>query len=237
MQLADSALPVGSAAHSFGLETLVAEELLIADSLPSFLRGYLQETGILEAAFCRAAHRLAGAGWTALNQQLSARKPAQESRAASLTLGRRFLQLFLALEGGPDPGGEAHYATAFGYAEPLAGRWGRSGRDVLPATNRKRYGLRLPAPDAAWTATRGAPAVGDQARDSRSGAGQFRCRCGNAPLSRRWSKSPPCATWTWGHGCSSVDACHTRTDACRFSLNTTLQPRARCCTSPNSASR
>lgn len=121
MQLADSALPVGSAAHSFGLETLVAEELLSADSLPSFLRGYLQETGILEAAFCRASHRLAGAGWTALNQQLSARKPAQESRAASLTLGRRFLQLFLALEGGPDPGGEAHYATVFGYASRLLG--------------------------------------------------------------------------------------------------------------------
>jgi urease accessory protein len=116
MQLTDSALPVGSAAHSFGLETLAAEELLVADSLPSFLRGYLQETGILEAAFCRAAHRLAGTGWTALNQHLSARKPAQESRTASLTLGRRFLQLFLALVGGEDPGGEAHYATAFGYA-------------------------------------------------------------------------------------------------------------------------
>ncbi len=121
MQLADSALPVGSAAHSFGLEMLVAEEMLAADSLPSFLRGYLHETGILEAAFCLAAHRRAGAGWTALNQQLSARKPAQETRAASLTLGRRFLQLFLALEGGQDPGGEAHYATAFGYASRLLG--------------------------------------------------------------------------------------------------------------------
>jgi urease accessory protein len=116
MQLADSAVPVGSAAHSFGLETLAAEELLDAGSLPSFLRGYLEETGTMEAAFCRAAYRLAGASWTALNQQLSARKPAQESRAASLTLGRRFLQLFLTLEGGQHPGGDAHYATAFGYA-------------------------------------------------------------------------------------------------------------------------
>jgi urease accessory protein len=121
MQLADSAVPVGSAAHSFGLETLAAEELLDAGSLPFFLRGYLQETGTMEAAFCRAAHRLAGAGWNPLNQQLSARKPTQESRAASLTLGRRFLQLFLTLEGGLDPGGDAHYATAFGYAGRVLG--------------------------------------------------------------------------------------------------------------------
>jgi urease accessory protein len=119
IHLADSALPIGGAAHSFGLETLVAEELLAVDALPAFLRDYLAETGVVEAAFCRAAHR--STDWIALNRHLSARKPAHESREASLTLGRRFLQLFVALEGGELPEGESHYATAFGYAGAALG--------------------------------------------------------------------------------------------------------------------
>ena len=116
IHLADSALPIGSAAHSFGLETLVAEGLLTSETLPGFLRDYLDETGVLEAAFCRAAYRVVLSDWPALNQQFSARKLAHESREASLTLGRRFLQLFCALQGCEMPEGDAHYATAFGYA-------------------------------------------------------------------------------------------------------------------------
>src|SRR2546423_1772406 len=116
MQLADSALPIGSAAHSFGLEWLVAEELLSVDALGAFLRDYLEESGVLEGAFCRAAHKAGATRWTELNQMLSARKPARESRLASLALGRRFMQLFSRLESANDPGGEAHHCTAFGYA-------------------------------------------------------------------------------------------------------------------------
>src|SRR6202011_4831489 len=98
------------------LESLVAEELVSVDALSVFLHDYLEESGVLEGAFCRAAHKTGAAQRVELNELPSARKPARESRLASLALGRRFMQLFLALEGGYDPGGEAHHCTAFGYA-------------------------------------------------------------------------------------------------------------------------
>lgn len=121
IHLADSVLPIGGAAHSFGLETLVAEELLTRETLPGFLHDYLEEIGVLETAFCRAAYRVANSDWPNLNQQLSARKPARESREASLTLGRRFLQLLGTLEGCEIPKGESHFAMAFGYAGRMLG--------------------------------------------------------------------------------------------------------------------
>src|SRR5689334_20212779 len=125
LQLADSALPVGAAAHSFGLETLIAEEALTVEQLETFLADYLAEAGVLEASFCRAGHTVmvchsacrgqgcpcraghavAGpneildeARWLELNLRLSALKPARESRTASSMLGRRLLRLLLVLE-------------------------------------------------------------------------------------------------------------------------------------------
>jgi urease accessory protein len=105
LHLADSALPIGALAHSFGLESLVAGEMLRASDLPGFLRGYLREAGLLEAVACREAFRLARAEqrefstvrWIEINDSLSALKPARESRAASGALGRNFLQAVLAL--------------------------------------------------------------------------------------------------------------------------------------------
>ena len=125
LQLADSALPVGAMAHSFGLETLVEEQSLHPGNLASFLRDYLAETGRLEAFFVRRARR--GDDPAALSEELDARRPARESREASLRMGRRFVELFRALSAARLPS-TVHYPVAFGAAgavleipeEPLA---------------------------------------------------------------------------------------------------------------------
>ncbi len=137
LQLSDSALPIGSTAHSFGLETLTEMGDLGVGQLELFLQGYLAEAGGLEAAFCHRSYRLFSQEaqfeeqWLALNNVLSAFKTARESRAASATLGRRFLQLVASLEdsmplnrvlrAAKAQGVEIHYSTAFGMAGAFLG--------------------------------------------------------------------------------------------------------------------
>ena len=94
LHLADSALPVGTAAHSFGLEGLVAENGLEVGDLFPFFRGYLQEAGRLDAVFVNAGYDVSSAQqWQQLNEQMSAMKPARETREASLRLGKRLAGL------------------------------------------------------------------------------------------------------------------------------------------------
>lgn len=114
LQLADSALPIGGAAHSFGLETLASEGALHSENVEQFLRDHLQESGTLEAVFVRRAWRVADL--RALNDELSARKPARESREASLKLGRRFAELANRLGDAPLIPADLHYSIAFGAA-------------------------------------------------------------------------------------------------------------------------
>jgi urease accessory protein len=123
LQLADSGLPIGGLAHSFGLESVIEEQMLERAQLFSYLREMLQESLLLEAVFCRKGHADAPSDVEALreiNAQLSAWRAARESREASLSLGKRFLDLALALDESPvleqaTQVGAMHYSVAFGF--------------------------------------------------------------------------------------------------------------------------
>lgn len=137
LHLADSALPIGSLAHSFGLETLVSSGLLSVSELPEFLQGFLEEAGLVEVVFCREAFRLAEMApgfaekWMELNDKLSARKLARESRAGSASLGKNFLMAVAALgdfeavrealRASTEAGGLIHHSAAFGLAGRVMG--------------------------------------------------------------------------------------------------------------------
>lgn len=101
LQFADSALPIGGAAHSFGMESLVDAGFLDTDGLEEFLAAYLDEVGAVEASYCAASCALSSAHfadealaeWMRWNAELGARKLARESRDGSAAMGRRLLLL------------------------------------------------------------------------------------------------------------------------------------------------
>ena len=138
LHLSDSALPIGSTAHSFGLETMVESGLLDVGRLQLFLTDYLQESGVMEGTFCAAAHRLVSPRkatfedeWNSLNNRLGAYRPARESRTASATLGRRFLSLVAEMTGSTEfrdvvtragtIGMDIHHSAAFGLVGGILG--------------------------------------------------------------------------------------------------------------------
>jgi urease accessory protein len=125
LQLADSAVPIGGSAHSFGLETMAEEGSISPESLETFFQDHLQEAGALEAAFVRRSWRASadrgGLVLRDMNLEFSARKPARESRDASLKLGRRFAELVNAITGAPVLETGLHYCVAFGAAGAFLG--------------------------------------------------------------------------------------------------------------------
>jgi urease accessory protein len=155
LQIADSALPIGATAHSFGMETLVEDGTLTVPTLFLYLRDYLLETGTLEVGYCLAAAELLPdsddviANWLRLNMRLDALKTARESRVGSATLGRRFLRLASdlenhlllgqALQAAKQEAVGVHHCTAFGLAGAVLGLPPR--QTVLAYLNQSIAGL------------------------------------------------------------------------------------------------
>jgi urease accessory protein len=117
LQLADSAIPIGAAAHSFGLETLAADGILQPSNLEQFLTAWLEEAGAQEGIFLRRAY---AGNVRDLSDELTARRPSGESREASLKLGRRFAQLVNSIAN-TEIEAELHYCIAFGRAAAALG--------------------------------------------------------------------------------------------------------------------
>ena len=114
LHLADSALPVGATAHSFGVETLVEQENLLPETVETFLCDYLSEAGAMEASFVRRAWQ--GDCSRLLSDEFGARRPARESRDAALKMGRRFALLVNAILGESAIPDNLYYPVAFGLA-------------------------------------------------------------------------------------------------------------------------
>lgn len=140
LQLTDSALPIGSYSHSWGLETAVQSgQIHTADQVMAYLEGILMASiAPLEGRACGLAHGYGiaqdGHRFWQLHQRLSATRWAPEPRQASLALGCRLDQLSAQVWGLHCPGNSwegacgrsqgssgPHHCLAFGWIAAQAG--------------------------------------------------------------------------------------------------------------------
>lgn len=107
--LLDSRSPAGGHGHSGGMEPAVTSGIVRdQDDVQRFCAGRLATTGAVAAAFAAAATRawVGGApatAWRDLDDELSARMPAEAARTASRALGRGLLRLLRAMVPDVDP--------------------------------------------------------------------------------------------------------------------------------------
>ena len=134
LQLSDSALPIGSYSHSWGLETAVqADRLQSATQVAEYLTGLLhQAIAPQEGAACALAHRYGrdanSTDFLALQLELTAARWAIEPLNASLQLGNRLNRWAGSTWGlscpEPDSGTNAsylHHCAVFGWLCAQAG--------------------------------------------------------------------------------------------------------------------
>ncbi len=130
LQLTDSALPIGSYSHSWGLEAAVqAGHLRDRAGVQQYLLGILyMSLAPFEGRACALAYRLAQSGSQSgvqeLHRHLQATRWAAEPRQASLDLGKRLAQLAERTWGIPVPkpeGEPLHHPLVFGWICAQAG--------------------------------------------------------------------------------------------------------------------
>jgi len=120
LQISDSALPIGSYSHSWGLETAVqAGHLTTLTQVQAYLEGILHLSLLpQEAQACRLGFhaRRDPQRWLMANNYLTACRWAEEPHRASLLLGKRLAAWGEKHWGIPmPPGAEQHHSPVFGW--------------------------------------------------------------------------------------------------------------------------